>query len=125
MGPSSCTHFRWFTPKVSSGAHGVSAGIERDIDADAGLIVARVVGAALLTDGPGDVAGQGPWAERAEAHQATGMVVAQLGIPESDALALIRAHAYSHNQSIARSAHAVVTKAVRFSTTAEQEIEST
>jgi hypothetical protein len=100
-------------------------GTDRDIDTEAGLVVARAIGSALVTDGPGDAAGADPWAERAEVHQATGMVVAQLGVREQDALALIRAHAYSHNQSIARTAHAVVTAAVRFSANAEHGIEST
>ena len=32
----------------------------------------------------------GPWASRAQVHQATGMVIAQLQIPSDDALALLR-----------------------------------
>jgi hypothetical protein len=96
-----------------------------DIDLESGLAVARVVGGALLADGPSDAGANGPWAERAEVHQATGMVLAQLGIPETDALALIRAHAYSHDQSVARSAHAVVTSELSFANTADQEIEAT
>jgi hypothetical protein len=101
-------------------------GVGRGIDLDAATVVAQVVGAALLADGPTQHdAGHGPWAERAEVHQATGMVVAQLGIPERDALALIRAHAYSHDQSVSRSAHAVITTELRFSASPDQEIEST
>ena len=46
-------------------------------------------------------------------------------ILEEDALALIRAHAYSHDQSVARSAHAVVSHELALSATPEQEIEST
>ena len=70
-------------------------------DVESALVVAKVLTAALLADGPTQHdLGQGPWAERAEVHQATGMVVAQLGVPESDALALLRAHAYSHDQSV-------------------------
>ena len=100
-------------------------GLGRQIDLDAAVVVAHVVGAALLADGPTQQdAGHGPWAERAEVHQATGMVVAQLGIPEQDALALIRAHAYSHDQSVSRSAHAVVTTQLRFSASPDREIES-
>ena len=58
-------------------------------------------------------------------HQATGMVVAQLGVPEDDALALIRAHAYSHEQSVGQSAHDVISQRLTFSATPQQEIEST
>ena len=101
-------------------------GTDREIDLEAALIVARVVAAALLADGTSmQEAGQGPWSERAEVHQATGMVVAQLGVPEADALALLRAHAFSHDQSVARSAHAVIERHLSFSATPDQEIEST
>ena len=97
-----------------------------ELDLDAAVTVAQVLAVGLLTDGPTQQeAGHGPWSERAEVHQATGMVVAQLGIREEDALALIRAHAYSHDQSVARSAHAVVSHELAFSATPEQEIEST
>ncbi len=101
-------------------------GTGRELDLDAALVVARVLTAALLADGATqhDV-GHGPWGERAEVHQATGMVVAQLGLPENDALALLRAHAYSHDQSMAHTAHAVVTRQLTFSETPDQEIEST
>jgi hypothetical protein len=101
-------------------------GTDRDIDVESALIVARVTATALLADGPSmHDAGQGPWAERAEVHQATGMVVAQLGMHEEDALALLRAHAYSHDQSVGRTAHDVVTRRLTFSATPDQEIEST
>jgi hypothetical protein len=101
-------------------------GVDRDIDLDAALVVGRVVAAALLADGPSmHESGQGPWSERAEVHQATGMVVAQLGVPEQDALALLRAHAYSHDQSVGTTAHAVITRQLAFSANPEQEIEST
>ena len=95
-------------------------------DVESGLIVAKVLTAALLADGPTQHdLGHGPWAERAEVHQATGMVVAQLGVPESDALALLRAHAYSHDQSVSTTAHAVITRRVTFSATHERGIDST
>lgn len=101
-------------------------GTDREIDLDAALIVSRVVAAALLADGPSmQEAGHGPWSERAEVHQATGMVVAQLGLPEEDALALLRAHAYSHDQSVGTTARAVVTRRLTFSESPDQEIEST
>lgn len=101
-------------------------GSDRDIDIDAALLVARVLAAALLADEPSlQDSGPGPWSERAEVHQATGMVVAQLGIPEDDALALLRAHAYSHDQSVGRSAHDVLTHSLTFGHNPDQEIEST
>lgn len=101
-------------------------GTDTDLDDDAATVVSKAVVAALVADSPDEGSAiEGPWAERAEVHQATGMVVAQLGIPEQDALALIRAHAYSHEQSVGRTARDVITKRLRFSASSDQEIEST
>jgi hypothetical protein len=101
-------------------------GTGRDIDLEAAMVVARVTAAALLADVPSmQDAGRGPWGERAEVHQATGMVVAQLGVPEEDALALLRAHAYSHDQSMGHTAHDVISRQIIFSANPHQEIEST
>ncbi|KGN39658.1 ANTAR domain-containing protein [Knoellia aerolata] len=102
------------------------AGSTPPLDIDAARVVAKVLTAALLADAPTQHdLGHAPWAERAEVHQATGMVVAQLGVPESDAIALLRAHAYSHDQSVTASAHAVLTRQLTFSATPERKIEST
>jgi hypothetical protein len=101
-------------------------GLNRDIDVSGALVVARVVMAALV----GDVHSmqdttEGPWSERAQVHQATGMVVAQLGLPEVDVLALLRAHAFSHDQSLASTARSVIERELEFSANPDQEIEST
>lgn len=99
---------------------------DADLDIDAGLLVAQVIAAALVADAPTQhQAGQGPWSERAEVHQATGMVVAQLGLPEEDALALIRAHAYSRDQSVGRTAKDIIEHRLTFSGSPDEEIEST
>ena len=37
---------------------------------------------------------------RARVNQATGMIMAQLGITAADGLALLRAHAYAHSQTL-------------------------
>lgn len=101
-------------------------GADGDIDVDDARTVARALAAALLADGPAtDEAGAGGWSERAEVHQATGMVVAQLRVSEDDALALIRAHAYSHEQSVPRTAHDIVERRVTFSSSSTEGIEST
>ena len=100
--------------------------VGHELDLDAALTITRVLAAALAADAATqDELGHGPWSKQAEVHQATGMVVAQLGVPEDDALALIRAHAYSHDQSVAKSAHDVTTRRLTFSATSQQEIEST
>jgi AmiR/NasT family two-component response regulator len=52
----------------------------------------------------------GPWASRSQIHQATGMVVAQLRLSPEDALALLRAHAYAQDSTLAEIAASVVQK---------------
>lgn len=101
-------------------------GRNRDIDVSSAQVVTRVVMAALVGDVDSmEGTGEGPWAERSQVHQATGMVVAQLGLPEVDVLALLRAHAFSHDQSVATTARSVIDRQLQFSANPELEIEST
>jgi hypothetical protein len=51
---------------------------------------------------------------RAEVHQATGMVIAQLGVTAETALARLRAHAFVHDLSITDVARAVIDRTLRF-----------
>ena len=80
--------------------------------------LADALAAALLqaTDATGEVSGGGSWSNRAEIHQATGMVVAQLGVGVADALAILRAHAFALDQDLSKVAHAVVTRVLVFRT---------
>ncbi|MCL3862387.1 GAF and ANTAR domain-containing protein [Actinotalea sp. K2] len=77
--------------------------------------LAGAVGAALLYDSsppaPGDGTG---WSDQAEVHQATGMVVAQLGIAVPDALAILRAHAFALDVTLSQVARAVVARDLDF-----------
>jgi len=77
--------------------------------------LADAVGVALLQD-PDSLATDltGPWASRAQVHQATGMVTAQLRVHPEDALALLRAHAFAHGWTLARVAAAVVERELDF-----------
>ena len=54
------------------------------------------------------------WGNRAEIHQAAGMVVAQLGISAADALARLRAHAFAKQRLLRDVAHDVVARRLRF-----------
>jgi hypothetical protein len=82
----------------------------------------RAVG--VLLDGQERVAGQDPaaaeWSEtferRAELFQAQGMVMVQLGIPLTDAMARIRAHAYAANRPLREVAADIVARRLRFDT---------
>ena len=47
-------------------------------------------------------------------HQASGMVSVQLGVPVTEALVRLRAHAFAHDQSLTELARAVVDRQVRF-----------
>ena len=93
---------------------GTGAPAESD---DAAQFLADAVGAALLRDpvAPTDSGiTEGMWSARAEVHQATGMVIAQLRFPPDDALAILRAHAYAHDTTVADIAHRVVNRRLDF-----------
>lgn len=97
----------------------------RDIDLESAAVLGLAVGAALLADAPTQSdAGQGGWSERAGVHQATGMVVAQLGIGAEDATALLRAHAFAQDRDLSTVAAEVVSRRLVFSASPEQEIET-
>lgn len=77
--------------------------------------LADAVGAALLGDPASINALSFPtWPERARVHQATGMVVAQVGVAPEDALALLRASAYTHSETLDEVAAEVVSGHLNF-----------
>ena len=78
--------------------------------------LANVVGAALVGDVPPPDVHEGPWAARSSIHQATGMVVAQMKVSADDALALLRAHAYGQQTTLAEIAAAVIERRISFPT---------
>jgi hypothetical protein len=84
--------------------------------------LANAIGAALVKDPPveSDLR-KGPWSARSQVHQATGMVVAQLRIGPEDALALLRAHAFSHDTTLAAVAEQVTSRQLHFTDDAESE----
>ncbi|MQA15161.1 MAG: ANTAR domain-containing protein [Pseudonocardiaceae bacterium] len=81
----------------------------RAADTAAGMLLG------LRTD-PGD--GQWwdqSWASHAEVHQATGMVIAQLGVDAEEAFARLRAYAFSQDRLLGDVARDVVARRLRFS----------
>lgn len=86
------------------------------MDAPTLFRLAAATGAALVRDQ--DALDQdlleGPWHSRAAVHQATGMVVAQLGLSPEDALAVLKAHAYAGETTLTDMAARVVDRKIRF-----------
>ncbi len=75
--------------------------------------------AALMFLGLRTDPGEGAWLDqslhgRAEIHQATGMVVVQLGVSAKDALARMRAYAFVEQRLLSDVAHDVVSRRLRF-----------
>jgi ANTAR domain/GAF domain len=68
----------------------------------------------LHTDPGDDQAWDVAWGHRAEIHQATGMVVAQLGINAQDAFARLRAFAFAEQRLLSDVARDVVQRKLRF-----------
>jgi hypothetical protein len=74
---------------------------------------------ALLLDGPTSIAGKRPEEaslQHPEVHQATGMIVAQLGVTAAVALIRLRAYAYAHEERLRDVAASVVARRIRFHT---------
>lgn len=89
---------------------------------DVAAFVANSIGAALLNDPASETPeGLGTWASRALVHQATGMVMAQLGVSDDDALAVLRAHAFADNTSLAAISLSVTQRSYDFSLDAEDD----
>jgi hypothetical protein len=58
--------------------------------------------------------GDGLWNDRAEVHQATGMILAQLGVPAQEAFVRLRAHAFATRRPLDDVARDVVARRLVF-----------
>jgi hypothetical protein len=90
------------------------------LDQKEAMILIDAVGVALVNGTPADpglTAEPATWPVRAKMHQATGMVMAQLFISPDDALALLRAHAFAHDISLAEVSELVVSRRLDFVST--------
>lgn len=76
--------------------------------------LANAVGVALVGDLGAHSVTSERWAVRDKVDQATGMVVAQLGINPSDALAVLRAHAFAHATTLAEVSAKVLSRELGF-----------
>jgi hypothetical protein len=88
-------------------------------DDEAQLLI-DAVGVALVKDpdilDDDSLAKAESWNSRARVHQATGMVMAQLGVSSDDGIALLRAHAYAHQRSLVAISDDVIVRRLDFRT---------
>ena len=90
------------------------------IDDEEAQVLIDAVGVALVKDP--DIldddthAKSESWSSRARVHQATGMVMAQLGVSSQDGIALLRAHSYAHQQSLATTSADIIARRLDFRT---------
>ena len=75
------------------------------------------IGTAVLHDPQlgrrGDVYAE-VWASRAEVHQATGMVISQVGVRPEDAVALLRGQAFANDTTLLEVARQVIGRQINF-----------
>ena len=76
--------------------------------------MADALAVALLHSDENAPDGADGWSSRDLVHEATGMVVAQLGLSSGDALALLRAHAFVLDADLDEVARAVVERQILF-----------
>ena len=93
----------------------------RGPDQEEDLVSARFLGAtvgtAILQDprvGRPDQVSSEAWATRSQIHQATGMIVAQVGVRTEDAMALLRGQAFARNTTLIDVAHDIVARRINF-----------
>lgn len=88
----------------------LGAGQLRDAISAADAAALMLLGLRTDPDPDGDASWDRSWSGRAEIHQATGMIVAQLGIGPTDAFARLRARAFTENRALAEVAGDVVAR---------------
>jgi hypothetical protein len=92
----------------------LSAAQLRDALSAAEASALMLIGVRTAPDPDGDAVWDRSWSRRAEIHQATGMVVAQLGISPTDAFSRLRAHAFTEGRQLGDVARDVVARRLRF-----------
>jgi hypothetical protein len=93
------------------------AGPRQEEDLVSARFLGATVGTALLQDprvGRPDQVPKGAWATRSQIHQATGMIVAQIGVRTEDAMALLRGHAFAHDMTLVEVARDIVERRINF-----------
>jgi hypothetical protein len=91
----------------------MASGVLTDLLVFAGAATEALLGSVTGGSGPLWLSDQSS-GYRAEVHQATGMISAQLGVAQAEALIRLRAHAYSQRRAVADVAADVVARRMRF-----------
>ena len=89
------------------------------VSGETAVFLARAIGTALVAEGREQQASaeglRGPWTSRVVVYQATGMVMAQLGVDAEAALSLLRSRAYADEADLDAVARQVVKRQLTFS----------
>jgi len=94
-------------------------GVDLSETTDRAFFLINTAGSALVADLEDHRSHEGlpggSWSSRSVVHQATGMIMAQLGVAPDDALALLRGHAYALSTDVVDIAKRVVDRSIDFS----------
>ena len=93
------------------------SGPDHDTDLGAARFLGATVGTAILQDprvGRPDHVSKEAWATRSQIHQATGMIVAQVGVRTEDAMALLRGQAFARNRKLLDVARDIIERRINF-----------
>jgi hypothetical protein len=90
---------------------------DHEVDLTSANFLGVTVGTAILQDprvgGPDQLLSEA-WLERSQIHQATGMIVAQVGVRTEDAVALLRGQAFARNATLIDVARDIVSRRINF-----------
>jgi hypothetical protein len=124
MSQSSPLTIHAFPMRVASDVLGVVSVYRRDADDllmpdRDGQFLADALGAAIARQSAAEEGELSRWGSRDRLNQATGMVIAQLGITADDALSLIRAFAFSHDLQLGQVSQQIIERRQDFSANAD------
>lgn len=92
-------------------------GPDQEEDLVSARFLGATVGTAILQDprvGRPDQVSTEAWTSRSQIHQATGMIVAQVGVRTEDAMALLRGQAFARNTSLIEVARDIIRRRINF-----------
>lgn len=91
--------------------------VQMSVDPATAAFLSVAIGSALLQDsqlGLSDDVLAEAWSSRAQIHQATGMIISQVGVRPEDALALLRGQAFASEATLLDVAQQIVERRINF-----------